>query len=668
MAAPDLVAIGSSLIVSITAPFAIRPLLAKMKVIDFPNERSSHSDPVLRGAGLAPLLGFLIGVAVLATTGGSQMPHLLVIGVTGAAVGALGLLEDLRGVRIVVRAGAQMVLGAGATFALVWIFQADLWWVPVGALLFAGYTNAANFMDGINGISSLHGTTVGSIFAIIGLLTDQPWLIGVGLVLAVAFLAFLPWNLARQRMFLGDVGSYLLGGAIGTIVIAAVLNGTPTIAVLAPLGIYLADTTSTLVRRVLRGEEWQQAHRSHTYQKLTDAGLPHLVVAVIVTAATLATGALGLLSLFHSIAVSAAAIVGIILVAVGYLSLPRLLAAKASDNEASYEATTVPAALPAPPVGHSSLRWVVIGGTGFIGSSLIEGLRQQGVHAVSVTAPRLRLNPNVTTPEAKARLRENQESIVSLADTLRDFDVVVNAAGLASPDARGGEALFGANALLPAAVLRAAELAQVHRMIHISSAAVQGRREVLDETTATSPFSPYSESKALGESLLLDCFSESGNTEVVIVRATSVQGEGRATTGRLRRLAQSRAASVARPGDRPTVVSSVRGLVEFLASVGCFPTPVPTIVLQPWEGMTTSSVLEIAGGRVPMRLPELFCRALIAVGYAVGAVASPVNGLVRRIELMWLGQDQKAAWAQSVGLEKNSHIAEVFSGASVRLH
>ena len=660
MTGPNIIAILAALLVSISAPLGVRPLLTNMKVIDYPNERSSHSAPVLRGAGLAPLLGFITGMALLASIGDPQLPQLLVIGVTAAAVGALGLIEDLRGVRIIVRASTQLMMGAGATWALVLMFQADLWWVPVGALFFAGYTNAANFMDGINGVSSLHGASIGTTFAIIGVFTDQPWLIGTGLVLAVAFLAFLPWNLGGRGMFLGDVGSYLLGGAISTVVIAAVLNGTSFIAMLAPLGIYLADTTVTLLRRIVRGEEWQHAHRSHVYQKMTDAGMPHLAVALVVTVATLATGALGLLSLDGSIALSVGALVGIAAVSMLYLSLPKILAAGASAVLEGGGVVTAPAVqmLAAEP---SSLRWAVVGGTGFIGSALVEGLRQHGVHVVSVTAPRLELPPSATPAQLRAKVHESSESIATMETAFSGIDVVVNAAGLAVPDSESSDGLFGANALLPAIVLSSAEGASVHRFIHLSSAAVQGRRQILDESAETSPFSPYSRSKALGESALLSYsggLERVGKTESVILRATSVQGPGRSTTRQLQRLAQSPLASVASPGDAPTVVSSLRGLVEFIMSVGNFASVVPPIVLQPSEGMTTSSVLRLAGGRSPIRIPAPLCRGLSVLSYIIASRVTSVQGPARRLELMWFGQKQDAAWARENGLERESYVGD----------
>jgi hypothetical protein len=162
--------------------------------------------------------------------------------------------------------------------------------------------------------------------------------------------------------------------------------------------------------------------------------------------------------------------------------------------------------------------------------------------------------------------------------------------------------------------------------------------------------------------------NSAASPEVVILRATSVQGTGRPTTIQLQKIARSPIASVARPGNFPTVVSSLRGLVEFIGRVGAYEASVPTIILQPWEGMTTSVVLEIAGGRAPRQLPASLCRVIVRLGFAVGSIVPRVSGMVRRVELMWFGQAEDARWAKSVGLESNGYVADVFAdhGAAIR--
>jgi UDP-N-acetylmuramyl pentapeptide phosphotransferase/UDP-N-acetylglucosamine-1-phosphate transferase len=321
-------AIIAALALSLSIPFIARPLLERLGAIDVPTHRSSHVELTIRGAGVAPLVGILVGLSIAGLWASNQGESLrfLTILFASVMVGAVGLLEDLRGVSIFIRAGLQFLIGGIASALLIGAAGASWWWIAVGAFFFAAYTNAANFMDGINSISGLHGGAVGATFAVAGALDDRPWLVAAGLVMAASFLAFLPWNLGRRPVFLGDVGSYLLGGYSAIVAIAAAVDGLPIVVVLAPLSIYLADTGVTLAKRVARGERWHEAHRSHVFQRLIDLGWSHLAVGLLVTVASLAASAFGLLAMAGSAAALGAAISGILGVAVAYLSLPRLLA------------------------------------------------------------------------------------------------------------------------------------------------------------------------------------------------------------------------------------------------------------------------------------------------------------------------------------------------------
>ena len=217
-------------------------------------------------------------------------------------------------------------------------------------------------------------------------------------------------------------------------------------------------------------------------------------------------------------------------------------------------------------------------------------------------------------------------------------------------------------------MVAAARRAGVPRVIHLSSAAVQGATETLDETPRTAPFSPYSQSKAWAEEALVSeriTGTEGASPEIVIVRATSVQGRGRPTTARLQRFAKSPLASVAAPGCAPTPVTSVGSLAEFIIAVGLHAGVVPPIVLQPWEGMTVSSVLVSAGGRAPRRLPRTVCRGLIKVGRVMSRlVGGRLTGPIRRVELMWFGQRQVEGWAAEVGLSPMRRVADVLRHGS----
>lgn len=316
------IAAAVALSLSAILPFALRPLLTRFAVVDVPVERSSHVRPTLRGGGIAPGIGIVLGALVLAASfSGVPGSLLVVIAITSAAFAVLGLVDDVRSLGSTSRAVVQIVIATAACVAIVGVTNGPWWLYGLGPIAVAGYVNVANFMDGINTVSGLHGATVGGSLAVSGALGDQPWLVGLGTCIALAFLAFIPWNVVGRGMFLGDVGSYLLGGSIAVAAVAAVAVGAPLIAVLGPLVPYLVDTSSTLLRRVARGERWFEAHNTHVYQRLARRH-GHVPASSVVTLATLVGAAAGQLA-FAGPAGAAAAVVSFVLIAGVYLTLPR---------------------------------------------------------------------------------------------------------------------------------------------------------------------------------------------------------------------------------------------------------------------------------------------------------------------------------------------------------
>jgi UDP-GlcNAc:undecaprenyl-phosphate GlcNAc-1-phosphate transferase len=327
------VVIAASFGFSLLLPYCLAPMLRRMGVVDVPTWRSAHTSTTIRGGGLAPLLAIAAAYILLLFSSevGVDAGSLAVVAAATAAAGVLGWVEDSRGLAVRTRAALQLVLGAAAASVLIAEDGSSWLWLPICALFIAAYVNVANFMDGINGLSALHGFVVGGSYAVFGIVLEIEWMAIAGAVLAVAFVAFLPWNFSG-RMFLGDSGSYLLGGGISVIAVAAVVSGVPPLLVLAPLMVYLADSGITLMFRVIRGERWQEAHRSHVYQRLTDMGLSHLRVASIVSAATLLAALAGSLVLLGNL-FWLLGVVLLLAVLGGYMLLPRVFSrARSSDG------------------------------------------------------------------------------------------------------------------------------------------------------------------------------------------------------------------------------------------------------------------------------------------------------------------------------------------------
>lgn len=355
-----------TLALSLLLPLVVKPLLVRLGIMDVPNERSSHEKPVLRGLGLAVLIAMAIGYGV-ALWGYAQTPSpwwqsMLVVLIGSIAAGLLGLAEDLRGVSVLVRSLVLLTIGVivplglwalrstgdgSASFGFIggttwaWPFAgtattttplpgwALLALLPYAVLFLSSYINVANFMDGLNGISGFHGLIAGLTFAAAGWFAGLPWLLAAGLVLAAGFLGFLPWNLTKPGAFLGDVGSYLLGGATAVTSFAALASGVPILATIGPMIIYFGDVGVTLVKRVRAGHKWDEPHKEHVYQRLNQLGLSHVQASGINALFTIAASALGLVSLFVApIWWLVLLVLGLALVVL-YVRMPRLLARRA---------------------------------------------------------------------------------------------------------------------------------------------------------------------------------------------------------------------------------------------------------------------------------------------------------------------------------------------------
>jgi UDP-N-acetylmuramyl pentapeptide phosphotransferase/UDP-N-acetylglucosamine-1-phosphate transferase len=133
---------------------------------------------------------------------------------------------------------------------------------------------------------------------------------------------FLPWNFPTARVFLGDSGSYLLGALIALLVTFGLSRGGSPLVLLAPGVVYSIDTGTTVIRRLAQRKNIFQAHREHTYQRLTDVLGSHVASAMLVAGVTALMCCLSLASagLAPSMSVGAMALLG-----VTYLLLPRLL-------------------------------------------------------------------------------------------------------------------------------------------------------------------------------------------------------------------------------------------------------------------------------------------------------------------------------------------------------
>lgn len=255
----------------------------------------------------------------------------------------------------------------------------------------------------------------------------------------------------------------------------------------------------------------------------------------------------------------------------------------------------------------------IVGGTGYVGSAIVSSL--SGIESISVrTLPRL----NLVKKRDTAFLR-----------SLDNIDVVVNAAGLASPLSKMSDEMWMLNAVLPLRIANACCSHGIERFVHISSAAVQSGSRLIDETSSFEPFSPYAKSKAAAEQALL---SVDGPTDILIYRPTSVQSADRALTRTLVKYFSTPGIPIIGTGRERLPFALLTSVGAAASHLALLPgRPHAQIFVHPWEGVTQADAFLLLGERRPVCLGRL-AHGIASLGLKSLDYAKPAKGFVRRGE------------------------------------
>jgi UDP-GlcNAc:undecaprenyl-phosphate/decaprenyl-phosphate GlcNAc-1-phosphate transferase len=273
--------------------------------------------PRLGGVGL--FIACAIALTLMASVVGLRSGGRDALGTLGPALAAaaamvfvVGLVDDLRGVPAPVKLIAQslaalVMVAAGVRVDVIgvpWVGPVSLgmWAVPVSVLWMVGVSNALNLIDGLDGLAS--SVTLASLAGVFGaaLVLRHTTVALVAASLAGGVAAFLMFNRAPARIFLGDSGSLVLGFMLAVLTVeasrdanGAVLALVPVLSLLYPL----LDTAVAVLRRWLRGEPLARADGRHIHHQLCAVGFsPSEAVGFIAVAAT-SGAALGLAAAFE---------------------------------------------------------------------------------------------------------------------------------------------------------------------------------------------------------------------------------------------------------------------------------------------------------------------------------------------------------------------------------
>lgn len=241
------------------------------KIVDKPNQRSSHKKLTIRGGGVI----FPVAVLLWWILSGFEFPW-FVAGLV--LISVVSFIDDLDHIDSRIRFFFQFL----AIVLVLMQFDISLpwFWYPILVIIAIGTKNAWNFMDGINGITGGYSlVTIGCLYYInqyVHPFTNGQLIIAIG----IALLVFNFFNFRKKAVcFAGDVGSVSLAFIIIFLILQLILVSQNLIFVGLIL-LYGLDTVTTIIFRLIRRENVFEAHRSHFYQFLVnEQQWPHLIVS-----------------------------------------------------------------------------------------------------------------------------------------------------------------------------------------------------------------------------------------------------------------------------------------------------------------------------------------------------------------------------------------------------
>ena len=283
----------AALILGAGGALLVSRLGKRFSLLDVANHRSSHEGVVPKGGGIGILAAFIFSALVL------NFPAVFWLSIGFVAL--LSFYGDRNELKPEIRLWVQFVAGIGLLLALFY-WEGRGWsaymLIPVFSVFVVGTANYYNFMDGIDGIAGITGIVAFGLIVLFGVFSrvNEPLLVLSG-CMGFACLGFLPFNMPKARVFMGDVGSVLLGFVYAGLVVGLAHSLNDFVVLCSFLFPFYADELMTEYVRIKDGGWTAEGrgvkcrvvgpmgilmtpHRWHVYQLLAnEMGIDHWKVS-----------------------------------------------------------------------------------------------------------------------------------------------------------------------------------------------------------------------------------------------------------------------------------------------------------------------------------------------------------------------------------------------------
>ena len=358
-----LLAFAVSLLVAYVMTPPVKRFAEKVGAIDVPKDnRRVHDHPIPRMGGLAIFIGFMLSLIFFVPMS-TKVTGLLVGSVIIAVMGGV---DDIVSLNPWVKLAGQIVaalvaIRCGLVFDVISnpnIFAEETYieigWlsIPLTMLWIVGCTNAVNLIDGLDGLAVGVSAISSLTMLIVSLFVSEPVVSIILAALTGACLGFMPYNLNPAKIFMGDVGSQLLGFVLSTASIMGLFKLHAIITFFVPLlalALPLADTIFAFFRRILHGQSPFKADKGHFHHRLLAMGLNQKQVVAVLYGISAVLGLLAVLMAGDSMAVKIICLVAAFIISLGiwlkvFKNNPNLREHHAEEHKAetAAESTTSP--------------------------------------------------------------------------------------------------------------------------------------------------------------------------------------------------------------------------------------------------------------------------------------------------------------------------------------
>lgn len=298
-----------SLVICFLMTPPVKRFAEKVGAMDVPNDdRRMHNHPIPRMGGLAIFFGFVLSTLLFVDMSTQLMGLLL-----GAVIiAAMGAVDDIVALNAWIKLAGQIVAAIVAIRCGI-VFDAisnpnflsptttiEIGWlsVPLTLLWIVGCTNAVNLIDGLDGLAVGVSAISSLTMLVVSVIVADP---AVSIILAAltgACIGFMPYNMNPAKIFMGDVGSQLLGFVLAVVSIMGMFKLHAIISFIVPalaLAVPLADTIFAFFRRLLKGQSPFHADKGHFHHRLLAMGLSQKQAVAVIYGVSAVFGLLAVL-------------------------------------------------------------------------------------------------------------------------------------------------------------------------------------------------------------------------------------------------------------------------------------------------------------------------------------------------------------------------------------